>query len=369
MLHLEICEGQAAMREKMYSQELGVTAATSVRLAEASTTFFNGDGGKTLFFGDSWFGSIKAAARISKLGQHCCLNVKTSHSHAPKKWLEEKMDSFPGGTWITLKTTYDNEVLYYMGYKYNKRNVLQFVFTEGAGSAEPGKHYEARFPDQHGNVHIRKVDRPQVLSNYFARSNAVDVHNQSRQHDLALEECWVTNCPWFRLCTTMIGFVVTDSWKLVKNNSLKRKTERIKDFSNRLAYAMLNNIDKNLVPPMDDVHTNITPSKESSLSSEGLSSTCVGVHTKEKLGTVTTDAVVATRSDSIGSKTYFKQIRCVWCSRTAGVDHKTTLRCAECGVGFCSPKSGRKCWDLHVANNGPPEAKRRRQDPNVLDEM
>ena len=84
MLHLEICEGMIAMKEKKYAKELGVTAATAVQLMETGTTFVNKDGGKTLFFGDSWFGSVKAAAKFSKQGQHCCLNVKTASAYAPK---------------------------------------------------------------------------------------------------------------------------------------------------------------------------------------------------------------------------------------------------------------------------------------------
>ena len=107
------------------------------------------------------------------------------------------MMNYPGGTWITLRGVFDDQPLYYMGYKYNKQKTLQFVFTAGAGCAEAGKHYESRFPDHHGNVHIRKVDRPQILSTYFDRSNAVDIHNQSQQHDLALEECWVCTNPFF----------------------------------------------------------------------------------------------------------------------------------------------------------------------------
>ena len=157
--------------------------------------------------------------------------------------------------------------------------------------AEAGKHYESRFPDHHGNVHSRKVDRPQILSTYFDRSNAVDIHNQSQQHDLALEECWVCTDPFFQLCTTMIGFVITDAWKLVRSHSMKQNCERIKDFLNRLAFAMLNKFDGNKVPPVDVIHLMET-SNESSLSIESSTGSCT--HTKEKLGVYVTEATVAT---------------------------------------------------------------------------
>jgi hypothetical protein len=34
------------------------------------------------------------------------------------------------------------------------------------------------------------------------------------QHDLGLEESWVTTDCYFRLVTTLIGLSVTDAWKL-----------------------------------------------------------------------------------------------------------------------------------------------------------
>ena len=51
-----------------------------------------------------------------------------------------------------------------------------------------------------------------------------------------------------------------------------------------------------------------------------------------------------------------KQFRCIWCSRVHLVERKTTLKCAECGVGFCRNTSGRNCWASHVALGGPPAA-------------
>ena len=52
------------------------------------------------------------------------------------------------------------------------------------------------------------------------------------------------------------------------------------------------------------------------------------------------------------------QARCLWCSRVHYEDHRTTLCCVECGVGFCAPTSGRNCWAQHVRNNGLPPRKK-----------
>ena len=44
-----------------------------------------------LFFGDSWFGSVKAACQVRKLGHHGVFVIKTAHSRTPKTFLEGKM--------------------------------------------------------------------------------------------------------------------------------------------------------------------------------------------------------------------------------------------------------------------------------------
>ena len=80
--------------------------------------------------------------------------------------------------------------LYAMGYKYNQRRVLGFIFTEKAGSSSPGTPYKAKFT-RHGVVHTRDVPRPQVISEYFPGAIVIDTHNLCRQGELALEKYWV----------------------------------------------------------------------------------------------------------------------------------------------------------------------------------
>ena len=68
-----------------------------------------------------------------------------------------------------------------------------------------------KFSDTHGNVHVRLVDRPSVISDFFKVSNCVDKHNQARHHELVLEKKWDTRDPYFRLTTTLVRFNVIDS--------------------------------------------------------------------------------------------------------------------------------------------------------------
>ena len=79
----------------------------------------------------------------------------------------------PGGTWIVLEGLARKEGvdLVSLGYQYNKKKVLTFVYSKGAGSSAVGKPYDARFPDKYGNVCIRHVARPQVVSHRIFQPN------------------------------------------------------------------------------------------------------------------------------------------------------------------------------------------------------
>ena len=200
MLWMEIQEGKSRMATKDF-QDLGSTCACVLRGVRKTSTYnsfpvedITHDAGeqdrKRLYFGDSWFGSVKSVANVGKTGNHACMIVKTGHARSPKKYLEEKMKDWPGGTWITMEGTPVKEgvPLVCIGYKYNKKTVLTFMMTRGAGKTTDGEPYEARFPDKYGNVCIRLVRRPEIISNYFKYSNCVDLHNQARQFDLGLEK-------------------------------------------------------------------------------------------------------------------------------------------------------------------------------------
>ena len=121
-----------------------------------------------LFLDDAWLGSVKSTANVFKLGHHAIFNVKTAHPRSPKKYLEETMKNYPSGTWITLERQAEKKEvgLVSVGYKYNKKNVLTFVFNK-AEKTVADKLYSVRFLDKYGNVCIRQITRPEVISTYF----------------------------------------------------------------------------------------------------------------------------------------------------------------------------------------------------------
>jgi hypothetical protein len=53
-----------------------------------------------------------------------------------------------------------------------------------------------------------------LLRVFFAASNVIDTHNQLHQDNLKLEKKWLIQSPWFRLATTLIGVVVTNTFLL-----------------------------------------------------------------------------------------------------------------------------------------------------------
>ena len=166
--------------------------------------------------------------------------------------------------------------LFAIGYRYNCKKTLLFVTTELAGQTTKGTSYEMKFANEDGNIHMRQVDRPDVISKFFKDSNKVDNHNQSRQYDLALEKKWVTDDCWFCLATTHLGIGVTDTWKLAGLHHLlaRHKETTITTFSGMLSKQLINYAKK--AELMDQMNIPISTrsrvcavSAVSSLSSDG----------------------------------------------------------------------------------------------------
>ena len=74
---------------------------------------------------------------------------------------------------------------------------MMFLLTKGAGHTEPGMLCKAKWVDKHGMNVAGHVPHPEVCAKCFQNSNTIDVHDQSRQHDLKLEKHWVTKSGHF----------------------------------------------------------------------------------------------------------------------------------------------------------------------------
>jgi hypothetical protein len=134
----------------------------------------------------------------------------------PKEFIEDALKNAPGGVFIVLEGTTKDEVpLVALGYRYSRKKILFFVLTKNAGSTMLGEPYRMKYTDSFGNVCTRYVDRPQVILNFFASSNKIDVHNQLRQDCLRLKKKWIIQDPFFRLGTTFVCINVTDTYLMV----------------------------------------------------------------------------------------------------------------------------------------------------------
>ena len=214
MLFLEIQRKKDEMKKLRHHEELGATAACTLRIAEGVTQNKPNEMGPTgrakeIIIGDSWFGSVKAAVALRRAGFECVLQVKTNHALFPKKQIEEVLGPAPGGSSMVLRGIHKYGVeLVSIGYKYNKKTVLFFVCTAAAGSTADGIPYQMKWTDSYGNVNIRGVPRSEVISTFFRYSNSVDVHNHLRQACLRLEKMdnhrllvshW-HNFDWYKCC-------------------------------------------------------------------------------------------------------------------------------------------------------------------------
>mmetsp|Transcript_19080 Transcript_19080/g.18326 ORF Transcript_19080/g.18326 Transcript_19080/m.18326 type:complete len:258 (+) Transcript_19080:536-1309(+) len=257
------------------------------------------------------------------------MQVKTAQSRFPKSFLDDKMKDYTGGTWITLEglTELEGQDLVDIGYKYNKKTILSFVCTRGAGTTVARNPYEETSPDRYGNICKRLVRRPHVISQFFNFSNCVDVHNQAHQFDHALEKKWVPHEAYCWLYTTTLGMIVTNLWKMMRIDNNIRSHTLIAQISDKLDYEImekaksLENTQQNystsgqLCLPTSAPHFFLN--KQSSVSSMSFESHLILSlsHTKLKIEPG-------------------KQVRCIWCSCVHLVERKTSLKCLQCGKGF-----------------------------------
>lgn len=112
-----------------------------------------GDNKKLIVKGDSWFGSVRAAAALAQRGIQSILQIKTGHSLYPKDFIDEVLCNCPGGVHVVLEGIHpDGMKLIAIGYRYSSKKTLFFVMSEFAGSTTKGDPYEMKFTDEHGNI-------------------------------------------------------------------------------------------------------------------------------------------------------------------------------------------------------------------------
>ena len=254
-LHMEIQRGKEAMKKAEFADRMNLkTAACAARLMKYTSNRRDesdddedtnrNNGPVTTYLADAWFGSVDAVLAAEQQGVGLVCIVKTASNRYPKKYLKDTMKDCPPGSYLALQTTVQGVDLVALEYKYSRRKVLCFLFQKGYGSIKPGKPYVAKWKNSHNNTISKEIPRPDVVARYFQNSNKIDVHNQSRQHDLRLEKCWVTRCGVCRIVTTIIGICVVDAWKTYRHHLHPRHRHHdleLIDFVSILAKDLLTN--------------------------------------------------------------------------------------------------------------------------------
>jgi hypothetical protein len=88
--------------------------------------------------------------------------------------------------------------------------------------------------------------------NISTHRTSFGAHNHICQHELGLEEHWVTKDCWFRLDTTFIGITVTDCLKACRFGLRQTKIDlTMKEFAERMAFDCMHNPFGNELGPAD----------------------------------------------------------------------------------------------------------------------
>jgi len=119
LLYLELQRGKAGMSTTQYQQELGATAACTLRLAEGC--IHPEENRCHTIKGDAWFGSVKAAAALGRKGIRAVLQVKNNKGLFPKDYIEKALEDAPRGVHIVLTGTASGIELIALGYRYSTK--------------------------------------------------------------------------------------------------------------------------------------------------------------------------------------------------------------------------------------------------------
>ena len=268
-----------------------------------------------------------------RCGRHYVGIVETSHSKFPSKYIADKMKDAPTGPHILLRTYHEGVYLCALGYKFSKREkVSMFIFTRGAGTTSTeGTHYFQRRNDPFGNVYDKIVERPEVADTYFTYCGAIDHHNKQRQGHLRLEKKWITQDPWFRLSTTLIGMHVVDAYQLYRYNIHKSyQSMSVLEFTEVLASQLLHNCYDDL-----DVKEN-DPDQMPFMDSEDYDINGFDKYYHLRNKNLPHQLIKNPKRVSKSGKKYHKSNDCVVCKRN-NVRRQTTFLCRSCDVPLCSP--------------------------------
>ena len=135
-----------------------------------------------------------------------CGLLKTIHKGFCLTTLEKLVKNWAGGSYLVMNSTpilTGVRKLMAIGYKYNSREIIGFISTEGSGSTEPGDPYLSHFHNTFSSVSVQPLFCLPLLGRSFNACNTIYNHNIMWQSDLALDKYWLIQSSYFVLETTV----------------------------------------------------------------------------------------------------------------------------------------------------------------------
>ena len=132
------------------------------------------------------------------------------------KILMTRYPRYPAGHHVVMKATISGVDLFVLAYAYSNQGVTTMVSSSGT-TIRHEKDYRSNIVDDYGNVTFKEIPRPCVAHFLYELLPLIDNHNKDRQSLLALEDCWPTKNPWFRLTTTLVGMSIVDLHRWDRN--------------------------------------------------------------------------------------------------------------------------------------------------------
>ena len=163
----------------------------------------------------------------------------------------------------------------------------------------------------------------------------MDHHNKQREGHLSLEKKWITQDPWFRLSTTLVGMHVVDAYQLYRYNIKKIQIMSVLKFTEVLALQLINDCHDDL--DIKDNDPDQLPFRDSENTSASKDYDINGFKKYYHLrnDNIPHQLVKNCKKVSKTGKIYCKSNDCVVCKRK-NVRRQTTFVCRSCDVPLCS---------------------------------
>ena len=90
-------------------REIGATTSCAIRTIQTTAKCGQKteDHVRNLYYGDSWFSSVKTCDAVVATKNEWVGPVKTAHKNFPKAELEKLLENWPGGSYLVLESEGD----------------------------------------------------------------------------------------------------------------------------------------------------------------------------------------------------------------------------------------------------------------------